>query len=174
MEFLDGATLKHLIGNLPDVCVMLEQMKDGQELFRFDPIGDPREHSRFVVLQLEDAACQILGGHQPLATLTLGEQLNSIKDFCLGGRGQHITQAKGLVRPDRWSLSFDGKNLMSQEFCCGFSRNPYHNPRRGLMPHDLGEHIRVEDDPHLDLPALVRAPLIETEEIFSVSWAKEG
>jgi len=66
MEFLDGATLKHLIGNLPDVCVMVEQMKDGRELFRFDPIG---------------------------------------------GRGQNITQAEGLVRPDRWSLSFDGKKI---------------------------------------------------------------
>ena len=44
MEFLDGATLKHFIGNRPDVCVMVEQEKDGQELFRFDPIGGRGQH----------------------------------------------------------------------------------------------------------------------------------
>jgi hypothetical protein len=52
--------------------------------------GNLRKNSRCVALESEDAARQILGKHsfcrcqQPLATLALGEQLNSIKDFCLG------------------------------------------------------------------------------------------
>ena len=52
--------------------------------------GNLRKNSRCVALEPEDGARQILGKHgfrrcqQPLATLALGEQLNSIKNFCLG------------------------------------------------------------------------------------------
>src|ERR1035437_298251 len=89
--------------------------------------GNLGEHSRCLALKSEDATRQILGKHsfrrcqQPLATLAFGEQLNSIKDFRLGyGRGK--------------------------EFRCSLFRNPYHNPSRGLGSHQLGDHIRVEDD----------------------------
>jgi len=52
--------------------------------------GNLRKHSRSLTLKPEDAPRQILGKHgfrrgqQPLATLALGDQLNSIKDFRLG------------------------------------------------------------------------------------------
>jgi len=52
--------------------------------------GNRRKNSRCVTLEPQNAAREILGKHsfrrgqQPLATLALGEQLNSIKDFCLG------------------------------------------------------------------------------------------
>jgi hypothetical protein len=52
--------------------------------------GNLRKDSRCVALEREDVARQILGKHgfrrcqQPVTTLAFGEQLNSIKDFCLG------------------------------------------------------------------------------------------
>jgi hypothetical protein len=52
--------------------------------------GNLRKNSRCVALEPEDVARQILGKHgfgrcqQPVATIALGKQLNSIKDFCLG------------------------------------------------------------------------------------------
>ena len=52
--------------------------------------GDPGKSSRCVAVEPEDAARQILGKHglrrcqQPLTALALGEQLDSIEDFCLG------------------------------------------------------------------------------------------
>lgn len=49
-----------------NICVMVEQVKDGQELSIFDPVA---------------------------------------------GRGKRITQTKGLVESDRWSLSSDGANI---------------------------------------------------------------
>jgi hypothetical protein len=52
--------------------------------------GHLRKTSGCVALEPEDAARQILGKHsfgrcqQPLAAFALGEQLNPVKDFCLG------------------------------------------------------------------------------------------
>ncbi|MGA9075273.1 MAG: hypothetical protein WB368_14240, partial [Candidatus Sulfotelmatobacter sp.] len=52
--------------------------------------GNLRKNSRCVALEPEDAARQIVGKHsfrrcqQPLSALALGEQLNTVKDFCLG------------------------------------------------------------------------------------------
>jgi len=52
--------------------------------------GNLRKNSRCVALEPEDVARQILGKHgfgrcqQPFATLAVGKQLNSIKDFRLG------------------------------------------------------------------------------------------
>jgi hypothetical protein len=51
--------------------------------------SDLRKNSGCVAVEAEDAALQILGEHslrgcqQALAALASGEQLNSVKDFCL-------------------------------------------------------------------------------------------
>ena len=51
--------------------------------------GNLGKSSRCVAVEPEDAVRQILGKHslrrqQPLAALAFGEQLKSIKNFCLG------------------------------------------------------------------------------------------
>ena len=78
--------------------------------------GDLRKGSRCVAFEGEDAAHKILGKHcfrscqQPRPALALGDQLNSIKDFCLSDRGR-------------------------KQFYCRLLRNPGNNPSRGLGSH---------------------------------------
>jgi hypothetical protein len=80
-----------------------------ERLFLF--VGEKLEetHGR---LQEDTRVAGLRSCQQPLAALALGEQLNSIKDFCLG-------------------------DLRRKEFCCRLFRNPCHNPSRGLGPHEL-------------------------------------
>jgi hypothetical protein len=102
------------VGNGRDLCIRVADRSAERTAVN----GNLRKSSGCVALEPEDAARQILGKHsfgrcqQPLAAFALGEQLNPIKDFCLGDRRR-------------------------KKFCCWLFRNPRRNPRRGFGPHEL-------------------------------------
>ena len=94
---------------------------------RTTPGGNLRKRSRCIALEPEDSPRPILGKHgfrrrqQSFATLALGDQLDAIKDFRLGD-GCRAEPGRSL-------------------FC-----NPFCHPGRWSGPHQLGNHIGVEDD----------------------------
>jgi hypothetical protein len=88
---------------------------------------NPGKMARSVTLECEYASREVFRKHpfrcsqQGVAPLTFGEQFNSVKDFRLGDRGR-------------------------KEVCRRLLGDPGHHLGGRLGPHELRQHIRIEDD----------------------------
>src|SRR6266478_3578683 len=97
---------------------------------------NPCKIVRSVALECEYTSREVFRKHpfrcsqQAVAPLTLGEQLDSVKDFRLGDRGR-------------------------KEVCQGLLGDPYHDPGGRFRPHEFRQHIGIEDD-HSSNPGALR------------------